>query len=146
MAKYAVRDQGIVLHGFAQLQEALRRIEGVGDFGLAYEVQAQMRRIGEKIAKDAPGFVTHKTGRHSDPNQPRLEESVKVSTTLRSASVYSTAIYGGVQNVGGRVGHGAIVKRADVSHWMERAVATNQKYVQAEVEALLDRLLKEFHD
>lgn len=147
--RYAVRDQGVALSGFTQLQVALRRVEGVGDYGLAYEVQAQMRRIGEKVALDAPGFVTHKTGRHGSPSVPKLEDSVHVSVTTRSASVYSSAEHGGVQNVGGfpHAGveaRGPHVKRADASHWMNRAVAENYAFVELEVNRLIERLLSEF--
>src|SRR5438105_12415127 len=94
---YRVADQGAVMHGFAELNRALRRIEGgASNFGVEYELQKRLRTIGEKVAQSAPQFVTHRTGRGSG----ELERSVKVSVTARSASGYSTSAYGGAQNVG----------------------------------------------
>ncbi len=147
---YAVRDQGVILHGFAELNDALARIEGgKGNFGVEYELQRRLRIIGETVAKAAPQFVTHKTGRHGDPAIPRLEDSVRVSVTKRSASVYSIAEHGGVQNVGGGPhagwpARGPHVKAADASHWMSRAVASKREFVDAEMDGLLDWLEAEF--
>jgi hypothetical protein len=145
-SRYVVRDQGIAMVGFAQLSKALARIGGVGEYGFRYEMRRRIALIGEYVAKDAPQYVTHATGRHGDPNEPTLEESVRVSVAASSASVYSTAIYGGVQNVGGRVGrdHATILKRADVSQWMNQAVRNDSVYVAMQIEELLDWLEREF--
>ncbi len=140
---------GVYMTGFTSLSRALARIEGEGlaDFGLAYELRARLRAIGDKIGADAPQFLTHATGRHGSDSQPRLEDSVRVSVTTRTASVYSSAIYGGVQNVGGRIGrrHATLLTRGQVSNWMDRSVATNAAFVQAEAEGLTEWLLAEFH-
>jgi hypothetical protein len=147
---YAVRDQGVVLHGFSELNDALARIEGAkGNFGVEYELQQRLRAIGEEVAKAAPQFVTHKTGRHGNPGVQRLEDSVRVSVTTRSASVYSTAEHGGVQNVGGGPhagwpARGPHVRAANASHWMNRAVASKRDYVDAELDGLLDWIEAEF--
>lgn len=147
MPRYAVRDQGLAVVGYQQLQAALQRIGGgKGDYGLAYEVQRRVRIIGEAVAQAAPKFVSHRTGRHGDPGNPSLESSVRVSATQWSASVYSTALHGGVQNVGGKVGrnHATLLKRADVSAWMIKAVGSERAFVAAEIEDLLSWLEREF--
>lgn len=145
-----VRDQGVVLRGFAELNAALTRIEGGrGNFGVEHELQRRLRTIGEEVAKAAPQFVTHRTGRHGDPGVPRLEDSVQVSVGARSASVYSTAEHGGVQNVGGGphagwAARGPHIKAQNASHWMNRAVASKREFVQAELDGLLDWVEAEF--
>lgn len=151
MPAFSVRDQGVVLHGFEQLTRALRRIEGqgVGDFGIEYELQKRLRTIGETVAKAAPQFVSHKTGRHGDPGNPRLEDSVKVSVTTKSASVYSTALHGGAQNVGagphaGWAARGPHIRAASASHWMNRAVNSQKAFVETEMEGLLEWVVREF--
>ena len=144
---HSVTDQGIAMVGFRQLNAALARIgAGKADFGLAYELQRRLRTIGESVAASAPKFVSHRTGRHGDPSNPRLEDSVRISVTQRYASVYSSALHGGAQNVGGRVGRNkaTLLKRADVSGWMNKAVAENAAFVEAEMEGLLDWLEAEF--
>jgi phage gpG-like protein len=144
---YAVRDQGLAMVGFQQLNAALQRIGGGrADYGLAYELQRRLRIVGDTIARSAPSFITHRTGRHGDVANPTLEESVRTSVTQRSASVYSTALHGGVQNVGGKVGrnHATILKRAEVSRWMIQAVTTNRAFVEGELDGLLDWLTAEF--
>lgn len=130
--------------GFTELQVALKRLEDAP--GPQRALSAALRRIGEKIAVEAPGFVSHRTGRHGDPSQPRLEDSVRVSAMLTGASVYSSAIYGGVQNVGGWTGanRGPHVSRGEASHWMNRAVEANQAFVAEQINAALDELLGEF--
>jgi hypothetical protein len=148
---YQVRDEGVGVSGFAQLSRALQRLEGGrGNFGIAYEVQRRLRVVGETIAKAAPKFVTHSTGRHGSPDNPRLEDSVRVSVTARSASVYSTAEHGGVQNVGGgpRAGwpaRGPHVRRDKASQWMNKAVASEREFVKDEMDGLLDWVVEEFH-
>jgi phage gpG-like protein len=148
LANYSVRDQGLYMRGFTNLTKALARIdgEGISDFGIAYELRRRLTEIGESVARAAPGYVSHRTGRHGDPSQPTLEESVRVRVTQNLASVYSTAVYGGVQNVGGRVGrnHATLLTRAAASGWMNKAVAETAGYVAGELDGLLDWLLAEF--
>lgn len=147
MAK--IGDQGVAMVGFAQLNDALQRIGGgKADFGLEYELQRRLAEAGKKVASAAPGFVTHKTGRSSG-NGPRLEDSVKVSVTRRSASVYSSSIYGGAQNSGagphaGWVARGPHIRAANASSWMNKAVASQREQVKEELDGLLDWLVTEF--
>jgi hypothetical protein len=131
----------VAVQGFDQLQRALRRIED----GTAPELKQRMKLIGEHVREVARGNITHKTGRH-DPHVPRLEDSLKVSVTMRGASIYSTSEAGGAQNVGGRVGrnHATILKRADASHYMDNAVKSETAYVQKEVNEVINWLLVEF--
>jgi hypothetical protein len=145
----AVQDQGIVLRGFTDLQRALADLGGRGEFGLDYELSRRLRTVGEKVGRDAAGYVTHRTGRHGDPGDPRLEDSVKVAVGRRAASVYSTAVYGGAQNYGAgpKAGWGARgphIKRADASRWMTRAVDANEAFVAAEMDGLCDWIVREF--
>lgn len=145
---YAVRDQAIYMVGFTQLQKALSTIEGKGEYGLEYELQKRLRDVGEKVAHAAPAFVTHRTG-HGGSAGIRLEDSVRVSVTKKTASVYSTAVHGGVQNVGGGPAagwshRGPHVRRANASRWMIRAVQSERQAVQDEFDGLLDWVAKEF--
>jgi hypothetical protein len=147
---YKVQDQGVAMVGFTQINQALQRIAGGrANFGIEYELQRRLRTIGETVAKAAPGNITHKTGRHGDDSGGRLEDSVKVSVTTRSASVYSTSVYGGVQNVGGGPhagwkARGPHVKRASASQWMNKTVNSQKAFVEAELDGLLDWLVHEF--
>lgn len=141
-----VRDQGIVMSGFTELNRALERIGSRSNFGIEYELQRRLRTVGETVAKAAPQFVTHKTGRNSG----QLESSVKVSVTTKSASVYSTSVYGGIQNVGGgpKAGwsaRGPHIRRANASQWMNKGVASQRAFVTDELEGLLDWVVEEFN-
>ncbi len=145
----ALQGYGVVMHGFVELERALTRIDGPGNFGLDYELNRRIGNVGQSIARVAPSFVTHKTGRHGDPGQPRLEDSVKVSVTKRRASVYSSSIYGGVQQYGGGPhagwhARGPHVRRDQASKWMSRAVASQQAFIHEELDGLLDWVIREF--
>jgi hypothetical protein len=144
---FAVRDQGIAMNGFTELNRALQRIDGGrGNFGIEYELQHRLRVVGETVAKAAPQFVTHKTGHETG----ELEGSVKVSVTTKSASVYSTSVYGGAQNSGaapkaGWKARGPHIQRKNASKWMSRAVASEREFVKEEMDGLLDWLVEEFN-
>lgn len=145
MARYAIRDAGVAVQGFDQLQRALRRIEG----GIAPELRVKLKAIGEHVKEVAEGNVSHKSGeRHGDDSQPKLEDSVKVSATLKSASIYSTAVHGGAINVGAwtTTGRGPHISRGTAQHWMDRAVRSEESFVEREVNALLDWLLTTFEE
>jgi hypothetical protein len=137
-----IRDEGVVVEGFAALQRVLKQIES----GAHPELKKRLKVIGDHVAKTARGNVSHKTGRHF--GSPRIESSIKVSVTARGASVYSTAPHGGVQNVGGRVGrsHLTVIKRAEVSGYMTKAVQSDREFVQHETEALVQWLLRTFQN
>lgn len=143
-----VRDEALALRGFTELQRALTRLQSKSDFGLEYELQRRLKKIGEGVAEAAPKFVTHKTGRHANPAEPRLEDSVRVKATTSSVSVYSVAEYGGVQNVGGgpHAGWGARgphVRKDQASRWMIRAVQEQRENVKAEADELLEWVVLE---
>lgn len=133
----------VVLEGFAQLQAALKRIED----GTYPELRERLRAIGEHVKARAEGNITHRTGRHGAEG-PRLGQSLKVSVTQRSASVYSTAVHGGAQNVGAwtRDGRGPHISRANASHYMDKAVKSEQAFVEQETEALIQWLLTTFEE
>jgi hypothetical protein len=74
---------------------------------------------------------------------------VKVSVTSRSASVYSTSAYGGIQNSGGGphagwAARGPHIRADKASHWMTKAVAGNSDFVTEELDGLLDWLIDEW--
>ncbi len=118
------------------MQRALRAI----DVGTARELTARIRAVGEVVKKAAQERAPVGPGHPGEPG--RLHDSIKVSTMLKSASVYSTAVYGGVQNVGGRVGrnHATLLRRDMVSGYMNKAVAASEAYVEGEMLGLLDWL------
>lgn len=145
-----VRDKGIAMSGFKELGDALARIGGGrGNYGLEYEMRRRLRIVGEKVGGVARQFVTHTTGRHGDPDVPRLEDDVRVSVTRNSASVFTTAPHGGVQNQGGgpKAGwshRGPHVRRDRASGWLNKAVESQQEFVAVEMDGLLDWVESEF--
>lgn len=150
MARRQVENFGVVIEGLPQLRRAFEQIEGRGNFGVGYEVTHRLRNIGEHVAQAAPGFVTHKTGRHGDPSLPRLETTVRVSVTANRASVYTDSPYGRVQQYGGgpRAGWGARgphVQRQNASKWLSRAVASERGYVEEQTDAVLDWIVTEWN-
>src|SRR6266567_2928258 len=129
----AVGNDAIVVDGFAELQRALRLTE----FGVQREVETRIRLIGEHVKSVATGNVPHTTGRHGADGT--IEAGMKVSTTVRGASIYTLAPQGGAINVGAwSKGRGPHIKRANASHYMDRAVTTSQGFVEAETQSVLD--------
>lgn len=126
----------VAVRGFAALQAALKRIED----GTQGEVQRRIREIGERVALVAASKAPRRTG--------ELQHSIKTSVATRSASVYSTAIYGGVQNVGAwtKEGRGPHVTRARASHYMDRAVQELAPWVEQEIQAVVDWILTTFQE
>jgi hypothetical protein len=144
----AVQGKGVIIHGLTELNHALERIDGPGNFGLDYELSRRLRNIGESVARVASGNVTHRTGRHGDASQPRLEDTIKVSVTKRRASVYSTSIYGGAQQFGagpkaGWANRGPHIRADRASKFMSKAVASQRDFIAEEADGLLDWLAKE---
>lgn len=117
----------VLLQGFDSLQRALGRVEG----GVQDELRQKIRAIGEKVALVAASNAPRRTG--------ELQTSIRVSVASRAASVYSTAIYGGAQNVGAWTGHGRgpHIRRARASHYMDRAVKELAPWVETEMAAVL---------
>lgn len=133
----------IVVQGLADMQRVLRKAE----HELAPQLRQRLKETGEGIVapaarRYAPRGVRSARYRFGGRD---LSESIRVSATQRGASVYSTAIYGGVQNYGGRVGrnHATVLRRADVSGYMTRAVADTRTRATEHVEGVLDWLQHE---
>ena len=131
-----VRGLDIMLHGLK-----------TGAAGVAPELRQRLRNAGEGIVapvarKYAPVGVRSARYRFSGPS---LNESIKAGATRAGANVYSTSIYGGVQNYGGRVGrnHATVLRRADVSQYMTRAVTDTHVATVRHVEGTLDWLERE---
>lgn len=134
---YRNQEYAVQFNGFTQLSRALKRIED----GVYPELQKKLRDIGDKIALVAAG------------NAPRgitgeLQHSMKTSVTLSGASVYSSSIYGGAQNYGAwtQHGRGPHIRRARASHYMDKAVAETEGYVEGEMEALENWLITTFEE
>lgn len=146
---FTIRDQGLAVQGFSELQRALAVMGGRGEFGLDYELKRRLTTIARKVAATAPRFVTHTTGRHGDPNEPRLEDSVRTRVGRASVSVYSSAVYGGAQNYGagpkaGWAARGPHIRRDRASRWMSKGLEAELPAVRAETEGLVDWLVREF--
>jgi phage gpG-like protein len=132
--------EAIVVSDLAPLMKALRRIEGTA----ARDLRRELREIANDVKMTAQAGVRHTTGRHGGPNLPRLRDSIKASTTNAGASIYSESPYASVQDVGGQVGKGAIIRRASASHYMTGAVREAQPYISRRMEGLLDEFGREF--
>lgn len=132
--------------GFTQLLRALGRIEDDTNLELRKRIKAVGDRVGLVAAGNAPILSTRPSDTSGAPGE--LQHSIKTSVTLQSASVYSDAIYGGVQNVGGWVGHarGPHVSRARASHYMDRAVTETAPWVRSEMDSLVDWLERTFQE
>jgi hypothetical protein len=132
----AAENNAITVQGLTELNRALQlTADGVGA-----EVQSRIMLIGEYVKQAAISNVQHKTGRRGNPT---IEEAMGISVILRGASIYTTAVQGGVQNVGGGphagwAARGPHVKRASASHYMDKAVMGSVAYVQQQTEAILD--------
>lgn len=136
---------GIVVHGFTQLNRALERIDGgKANFGIAYELQARLKRVGEATAKASERFITHKYPSHSTSD--RLEGSNRVSVTKTRATVYSTSAHGGAQQFGAwSKGRGPHIRRANASRWQSKGVEAEKERTKEEMDGLIDWLVDEFH-
>lgn len=144
---YRTVDAGVAVSGFAGLSRALRNIEGgPGNFGVQYEMQQRLRKVGEVNAKAAETFITHKYGHAAA--EP-LEGSTRVSVTQNRAAVFSTSAHGGVQNSGGGpkagwTARGPHVQRKNASRWMTKGVASQREWTRREMDGLLDWVVHEF--
>lgn len=129
------RGLSIRVRGLRETQAALRR----ADSDAPKRMRAALRDIAEGVRSDARG--NSPTGpRPKRASSPELASSLRVSARAGSVSVFSNAPHAAVQNWGGRVGHGAIIRRARASHYLSRAVAQNQARVERDMNALLDNL------
>lgn len=136
-------EEGVYVQGLSDMQRVLKK----GGNRLAPELRQRLKDVGEGIVapvarRYAPQGVRSARYRFSGPS---LHESIKVGATRTGATVYSASIYGGAQNFGGRVGrnHATILRRADVSQYMTRAVRDTAPTTVRHVEGTLDWLAKE---
>lgn len=128
--KYARAGEGgaVAVQGFAQLSAALARIaDGTQD-----ELKARIRAVGERVALVAAGNAPR-----GDTGQ--LQHSIRVAVAGRGASVYSSSLYGGAQNVGAWVkGRGPHISRTRASHYMDRAVDQTAPWVVTELDSVME--------
>lgn len=133
----AGENNAVAVQGFQQLSRALKRIED----GVYPEFRKKLKEIGDRVALVAASNAPRRTG--------ELQHSIKTSVTERGASVYSTAIYGGAQNFGafphmGKEHRGPHIKRANASHYMDRAVTQLESWVEQETQAVIDWVISTF--
>lgn len=136
-------DLAVEVVGFSAISKALREI---GE-GAPEELRKKLKDIGETVALVAAG------------NAPRLENptltsgyagelahSIRTAATVRGASVYSTAVYGGAQNYGAwtQHGRGPHIRRDRASHYMDKAVTETGPWVDDQVVELIDWALETF--
>jgi len=134
---------GVYVQGLSDMRRVLKAAE----HELAPELTKRLYKAGEGIVapvarRYAPVGVRSAQYRFGGKD---LRDTIRVSAAgLRGASVYSTSVYGGAQNYGGRVGRGGatVLRRSDVSQFMTRAVKDTRLPVAAEVESTLDWLAK----
>lgn len=131
-------ESGVYAQGLAGIQRVLKRSE----HELAPQLKTRLRQGGELVVPVAKANAPF--GSRYNFGTP-LRDTIKTSVTQRGASMYSTSVYGGVQNYGGRVGrnHATVLKRANVSQYMTKAVDSTHVAVVAHVEGTLDWLKRE---
>ena len=127
---------GISVQGFAALQRALGRVAN----GVQPELRRRLREIGDNVGIVASHYAPRRTG--------ALQTSIRTRVTNSSASIYSTAIYGGAINSGAwtKYGRGPHIARNRASHYMDRSVDELASWVQDEMEGLLDWVVKTFEE
>lgn len=125
-----VKRSGDAVHvrGLASMQRAFRQVEG----DLSKTLRKELREAAKPIAAKAQSNVPHKTGRHGKDGPIK----VRVGVTQKAVSIYSNAPHSAVQDMGGRVGHGAVITRASASAYMSKAVKSSR----ADIEAGLERV------
>jgi hypothetical protein len=135
-----VEGASLSIKGLAELQRALRRVDG----HLGPDLRKGLREIAEVVRRKAEGNISHRTGRHGDEGP--LADSLRLGVTQRTVSVYSNLEHSRVQDQGGRVGrnHATLLKRGEVSQYMTRAVQSSAPEVEQKVNELLDRLGRDF--
>ena len=116
--------------------------------GTQAEVQRRILEIGARVALvaagNAPRLASDKVT-SSSGFAGELQHSVKVSAFSRGASVYSNAIYGGVQNVGSWTKRSRPSRqRASASHYMDRAVTEAAPWVEQEINSVMEWLMTTF--
>lgn len=137
--KGARGDYALAVEGLGDLRRALKRVDAEADKA----VRRELKEIGDAVRDRAARNVEHKTGRHN-PGQKHLEHTLKTSVTRNAVTVFSNAPHAGVQDRGGRVGHGAIIHRARASGYMTKAVSQSKRDTEAALGDIGRRLEADF--
>ena len=127
---------GVYLEGLTQLRRALGR----ADRQLGRTFTGSLR----EIAKDVRQNVRARTDEFKRSGD--LGRSIRYSVRAKAASVYSDLPYAGVQERGGRVGHGAIIPRATAHRYMTRGVEDSRRMIEQRLEGVLDDLADTWGD
>lgn len=133
-------ESAVAVEGLAGLQRALRRVEGSARRDLLRELRA----IAKTVRDAAKANVSHRSGRHGQG--PTIEDSLRISVRQAGVSVYTDAPHARVQDQGGQVGrdHATLLKRAEVSQYMTRAVRDEQPRMSQRLQGLLATFGAEF--
>lgn len=105
-------------------------------------MRRSLREIAEPVRARARANVKHKTGRRGAGSP--LEPSIRIGVTARAVSVYSNKPHAAVQDLGGRVGQGALITRASASAYMTKAVQESGADVETSLEHLGERIAYKF--
>jgi hypothetical protein len=130
---------GVIVQGFTEIQRSLRELEDGSD----RELRRRLKDIGERVALVAASNAPRRTG--------ELQHSIKASSTVRGASVYSNVVYGGAINYGaypklGPTHRGPHIKRERASQYMQKGVEESTPYVEQQVNELLDWAMAKFEE
>lgn len=134
-----LREEAIHIDGLAELQRALKRGPGNAD----KELRRGLREAAKPVRTKARSYVTNETGRHGQSGI-RLAPSIRIGVTARGASVYSMAPHAAAQDLGARLGNNAILRRADASRYMSRAVQDSQADTSRRMQGVLDSVGRDF--
>lgn len=132
----ATDNSAVVLSGFSELIRAVGSIEDGADL----EARRRVAEVGRRVALVAAANAPRRTG--------ELQHSVKSSVAGSSASIYSTAVYGGAVNFGAwtKFGRGPHITRAGASHYMDKAVKETSPWVAERMDGLLDWVTRKFEE
>lgn len=132
--------QAVAVRGLRELQTALKR----GDVNTSKHLVRELRELAKGVQRKARSNIEHRTGRHGDPDLPKLASTIRTSVVRTGASVYSNQPYAAAQDLGARVGKGAILQRSQVSRYMTRAVDESKGDIERGMDRVLDRLGRDF--
>lgn len=125
-------DQSVQVFGLAELQRALK---ATGQEA-SKATRAALRGIARPVQRRAQGNAPVDSG--------KLRGSIRIGVTTKSVSVYSNKPYAAVQDLGGRIGKGAVIQRADASHYMTNAYRDSKPDTEQALRELSDRIADEY--
>lgn len=133
------RDNALAVDGLKELRKALKQTDAETDKFVRQRLKEIVAITRNRAASNAP------VGQRSAPGHVHLRDAIKTSVAARSASVFTTAPHGYVQDRGGKVGRegSTILKREDVSQYMTKAQTQSAPETAHELEALLDDIERE---